>query len=1378
MRNLGLLTRANFKGIHMNDRSTLFGSRPSMSRVGRVVLSCLLVASLTFSSLLIPEPAFAQEEGNAGVASRSAAPDYSSVLSNCSVVLSHEGQLTSDVSAINAKVALDSSVSSCYLTVFAYASNTSFDPDASQNVRLWSGRVTDGFDQVCQLASNGRLKPGYSIIGCLNVPVDEDVYRNVNSTPLPIVDEDGGSFVDYDYPDASIDEGSIDADATSLHVSLTGDDRLFEAAKRGDISITVSIAQHPADDQFDFESEDQMQLCSPMSVTEAFSGREVALSAPLKEGYRVRAVVYWSQNTDLFLVKGNDYESKFNRPDDSLVIAESSAAQVFVSSGLTANSEAVDVFMKGSVPANSVVLVKSYPASETLYPTSGGTLLASKFLDAGAEDFSIDCAGKLAAGEQVVAHLLCAGELVASSEPSVVASFNPYSVTLASLVMPGSNELKVNIATADPAYASKQVNIVRYAPVLSDGTIDSKNFSNPVSYMNDLGEVTLDMSKVTLKEGAAFHIYLYVDGEEFLSEEFRVAAAMADDEVLIEGTNVTPLTTMVTVHVSGCSEFIGGRLFITRGTAATDDYADGRTQMASAVFTGAGTYTFEIDPTKLSAGQTILAHLYKYDADADTTKYFYGNSLPFVSNTLPIFKDASVEIATSEIAADRTDVWVKTDFGSSLSGTLYLYCVPLSALANALPGSGASVSEDALLGIDPICVRAVNPSEYSQRATFAGGSLAAGSALVAKLVLSSDDVVMSQAVQIDAAPEKQKPFARITNDKVTAGMTGVNAFLSFDPSVSQASYRLFRFAKGQDIDTQSGAALTSGTIYRTTQSQSIYIGPGKMSVGDRLVVELEADGVKSLSEPVEVQASPDWGKPYVAFAQAAAAPGDRSISVSVDYADEYLDMGDDFYCDVSVYQVPAWYSDDQIEDNEIWENMSVCKRVAQHNSNYNEITRGLFELSLSDGVDLDPESRLFIKLRLPHVEWEGEEVDYLSASIPVLREGESLPETKVLLYNLGNDTSRGAHIRAILSDMGIEAETVDASDLDQLIGYLAGLDGYDKVEEVSGGSVPPGEFMLLCGFGEALLDSFLDRMQAESIRIDHKAIVTECNREYTLRDLIGDIASEHEVFQALLELDKLIAECKALVDAPPVGSSIEDLAALEEAIVVGEAALSSYEPEVDDLRQAIDGLRAARDKVLGDDRVQEGKPSAPVAPVVPDEGTSQPTDPATPAVPSAPAVVLTPEEEPGQASKPSVPAASAKPAIPGALGNTGAGLGHGASVEVADMNVGSAGVLPAPGVSLATFASRAAGSGPATEVEEVVDVEALETAQGDESTEGVDAVLAHDDAGDAPSTSSEVADEAADNALGGLGAVALAVVALGAVLAIGLAAALRRHRGM
>ena len=47
------------------------------------------------------------------------------------------------------------------------------------------------------------------------------------------MDESGEGFTDYVYPDVTIDETELEAGATSLHISLTGDERIFEAALAG-----------------------------------------------------------------------------------------------------------------------------------------------------------------------------------------------------------------------------------------------------------------------------------------------------------------------------------------------------------------------------------------------------------------------------------------------------------------------------------------------------------------------------------------------------------------------------------------------------------------------------------------------------------------------------------------------------------------------------------------------------------------------------------------------------------------------------------------------------------------------------------------------------------------------------------------------------------------------------------------------------------------------------------------------------------------------------------------------------------------------------------------------------------------------------------------
>ena len=92
-----------------------------------------------------------------------------------------------------------------------------------------------------------------------------------------------------------------------------------------DFHMTISIQQYPKDEKFDFEGDYMHQMISPMQVSENLDNYEVTLNEPLLAGYRVRAVVYWLQNKELFIPKGNDYEAA-GIPDDSVLIPEEPVA--------------------------------------------------------------------------------------------------------------------------------------------------------------------------------------------------------------------------------------------------------------------------------------------------------------------------------------------------------------------------------------------------------------------------------------------------------------------------------------------------------------------------------------------------------------------------------------------------------------------------------------------------------------------------------------------------------------------------------------------------------------------------------------------------------------------------------------------------------------------------------------------------------------------------------------------------------------------------------------------------------------------------------------------------------------------------------------------
>ncbi len=151
-----------------------------------------------------------------------------SILENCSVTLLKDGNFKLTDTSVDVNVELDKSLEKCHLSLFAYAGNTTFDPDSEHNIRLWAGSVTPGEQTLTFNSRASELKVGYKIIASLNVPVGDDFYRPSNSQAIEIVDENGAGFEDYDYPEIHIDETELVEGAESLHLTLTGDERLFK----------------------------------------------------------------------------------------------------------------------------------------------------------------------------------------------------------------------------------------------------------------------------------------------------------------------------------------------------------------------------------------------------------------------------------------------------------------------------------------------------------------------------------------------------------------------------------------------------------------------------------------------------------------------------------------------------------------------------------------------------------------------------------------------------------------------------------------------------------------------------------------------------------------------------------------------------------------------------------------------------------------------------------------------------------------------------------------------------------------------------------------------------------------------------------------------
>ena len=1068
--------------------------------------------------------------------------------------------------SVDVKVTLDSSLKQCYMTIFAYSSNTTFDPDGSYNKRLWTGYVKNGQTVTCEF--NQELPLYYNVIACLNVPVGEDFYRPSNSQALEVTDDSGSGFRDYTYPDASIVETTLEPGANKLHIRLTGDERLFQAAKEGKTSITVAVAQYPNDGTtFDFEGEKQISLASNLIFTEPQKNYEVTLSQSLKAGWRVRAVVYWQQNESIFLPKGNDYEAMFQRPDDSVLVSgtpEEDIPAVSIQGTPKAGDTSVSVQLGGKIPEGTRVLLKKYDAStaDADCLLNNGTYLSGVDVSTAGEQ-TLTFSDVLSAGDKLVAFLTGSSGQLAKSQPVTVAAaqMTPlFTITPKGALTADSTQITFTVISSDPSITS----VGTFLCPVKNGSVDSDHWIAR-QLGQKLGDITLDIPEGKLKDGDVVRLILNYEKNDDFPYYFGTEAnnitvgtqVPAEDSVVLNESTFTTDATQATVTVTGCDSFRDGYLILTTGSVGTNGDADSRNRLGSVTFTGPGTYTvpFGNNHVKLISGNTIQAHLYKLD-DKDRTYYKYSNAVGITSGSQPAVKP-EVSIATDSITADRTDIWVQTSFDGALTGTLKLYTY-----------TGETFAEDAA---KEIYSGKISSSSSSQKISFGSGKLTAGQKLIAVLALSDGTSVNSTAKTVQAAPEKIKPAVQLVTKKVTAGMTKLYAAMTIDSSVNNASYTIYQFT-GDTLDISTATALSSGTLYRSQSKETVPLGRGKLIPGAKLQIVLTADGVEARSDVLTVEPSPDWGTPYAAFNVSAVKADAKSVSVQIDYADEYVAMGTDFYCDVTIYQFPGSYSDAEFESKELWENLTLTKRVGQINSNFGDATRGAeLTVPIKDSAKLNAGDRLIIKLRLPHTEWEGEEVDYLSASVPVVGENETVPDAKVVLYNLGEDTSRGARVRAILAELNILAETVTAEQLNETVGHMAGLDGYEAAGEKYTGTVPDTEFMLLCNLPEALLDKFLDAMQTDGLRIDHKAVVTAYNRDMELHELMGDISEEHDVFQALLELDRLVAQAEKLEES--TYGSADNWKAFQAALSSAKQILSSQEPTLEQLQTARDNLK-------------------------------------------------------------------------------------------------------------------------------------------------------------------------------------------------------------
>lgn len=117
---------------------------------------------------------------------------------------------------------------------------------------------------------------------------------------------------------------------------------------------------------------------------------------------------------------------------------------------------------------------------------------------------------------------------------------------------------------------------------------------------------------------------------------------------------------------------------------------------------------------------------------------------------------------------------------------------------------------------------------------------------------------------------------------------------------------------------------------------------------------------------------------------------------------------------------------------------------------------------------------------------------------------------QVLLYNLEREKVR--KIKFLLVKLGLGAREVSPAEFCHPIGYLAGLEGFEAVQEVPEESFAQ-EMLVMAGLSSSQFSAFLEGLRKSRATVALKAVLTETNAQWSSLRLYRELAAEHGALQ-------------------------------------------------------------------------------------------------------------------------------------------------------------------------------------------------------------------------------------------------------------------------
>ena len=114
----------------------------------------------------------------------------------------------------------------------------------------------------------------------------------------------------------------------------------------------------------------------------------------------------------------------------------------------------------------------------------------------------------------------------------------------------------------------------------------------------------------------------------------------------------------------------------------------------------------------------------------------------------------------------------------------------------------------------------------------------------------------------------------------------------------------------------------------------------------------------------------------------------------------------------------------------------------------------------------------------------------------------------------GND-SKAAKLKAVLIRMGIRIRNISGDQMNQTVGYLAGIEGFD---ETAFEACPPvgEEILVMKNFSNRRVDELLLNLRRAGVpKVQLKAVVTDTNCKWRFYDLYEELKEEHEAMSKI-----------------------------------------------------------------------------------------------------------------------------------------------------------------------------------------------------------------------------------------------------------------------